>query len=128
MQDFEIKSKTNNAIREFFFQRYPTLFEGIDPFNFDLPVGWMYLVYNLCEHIKDFPLKIKQVKQKMGSLRVYVDTEKLTPELQAEVWAFCTDAEKESHHICEMCGTQGNVVKTDSHFIQSLCENCRKLK
>jgi hypothetical protein len=61
-------------------------------------------------------VKLAQVKEKFGGLRVYL--EHRTPEL----YAACERAEEESFRVCERCGAPGDPVY--GGWIRTLCPAC----
>lgn len=79
--------------------------------------GWRYLVERIyTERDKMDPrIKIVQVKEKFGRLRVYWDDPEWTEGKDRNLLPFCTiinEAEKESGKVCELCGKPGRI--TDS--------------
>lgn len=80
--------------------RFPRLFRDLDPYpyGFDCGKGWETLVASLCEQLNDLALprlRITQIKQKFGELRVYVEGG------NEEVSRLIQDAEAASRMICE---------------------------
>lgn len=123
------QDRMEESVRNRFFKLYPKLFKDTDRLNFSLPVGWIDLVETLCEELKKFDVNVKQVKQKFGGLRFYVGiSTKLSEERQADLWAIIQEAESKSLKICEICGTDKEVSKTEAGFIQSLCPKCKKIE
>ena len=81
-------------------------------------VIWKFLevkYYPSKTHVK---IKIDQVKEKFGGLRLYVEHD--TPYI-AGVVAF---AEEMSYKICEHCGTTVGVTQNQKGWIKSLCATC----
>lgn len=108
-------------------EKYRRLFSD----NFDgLEVGdgWLPIVDAFCSAIDfylrrptvaDSPVKIVQVKEKFGELRIYVDQS--TPAVNACI----TFAELMSAQTCEVCGNKGQlrsgrwlVTRCDDHYTQ----------
>jgi hypothetical protein len=61
-------------------------------------------------------VKLAQVKEKFGGLRVYLEHR------TDALYAACERAEEESFHICERCGTGGERVY--GGWIRTLCPAC----
>lgn len=63
---------------------FPALFEGGCACNFGCPIEWKEILRNMCAHLTalgDPDLRLVQVKEKFGHLRVY--TNKDTKEINA---------------------------------------------
>ena len=63
--------------------------------------------------------RVFQVKEKFGSLRVYLD-DPMTPEMDQAVHA----AETLSAQICEVCGASGRVRNVSQFYVRCLCDTC----
>lgn len=93
-----------------------------------VPKGWIALVDNLTEkiHSLDTKVQIMQIKEKFGGLRYYIyfpDYE--DSEENQHIYSLIDEAEKESHKICQECGS--NDAKTSGrHWLRTLCTNCRQ--
>lgn len=120
-------------------KKYPSLFDWvkeerekypetpIQPIEFGIECGkgWYWLLDNLLKSIDDYcnlnakipPVKITQVKEKFGGLRVYFDGG--DDLVLGMVWF----AENLSYHICENCGSQENITYTTG-WIQTICTPC----
>lgn len=68
--------------------------------------------------VEDLP-KARQIKEKYGELRVYMDwcTEDIDKAIR--------QAEEESHFTCEKCGEVGELDE-DSSWLSVLCKTCRR--
>jgi len=62
---------------------------------------------------------VVQVKQKLGTLRYYIDRAPL-----GRILDFIQEAERRSGEICECCGAPGE--RRNDCFIKTLCEDCRR--
>ena len=75
--------------------------------------GWTSILEKLDEKIadiagEDYPkVKVLQVKEKFGSLRVYMDLIELPKDKWQQVNQVIGEAEKESLKTCEKCGQPG---------------------
>ena len=87
--------------------------------------GWFKLIYSMCKEIDDLykvkgkdinELNILQIKEKFGSLRVYVGS--YIEELEDVIAKY----EELSMQICEICGEEGQ--NRGVMRLQTLCDNC----
>ncbi len=72
------------------------------------------------EHLDD-PIRVEQVKEKWGTLRIYVSS------APKEIYDLIEEAERKSRYVCEDCGFQDNEkVKTRNimGWYRTLCEKC----
>lgn len=102
--------------------------ENLMPFGFECGDGWFTLIDELCsvidwilechEEIKGFI--VLQVKEKFGTLRVYVSTE---PDA---IHGAIMLAEAMSSKICEQCGNPGKTA--GKGWIRTECDTCRDVR
>lgn len=81
--------------------------------------GWAYLIdkaYNRFNQ-EDSPVFVSTVKEKFGTLRIYVDC------ANDKILDFIDELEKESTHVCEQCGGSGRARKLQG-WITILCDAC----
>ena len=100
--------------------RFPALFRGLDPLNFECGPGWEGLVVNLIEQLDGLglpDLRVSQIKQKFGNLRVYVRGGDERAETQI------ARAQDASRNTCEWCGAPGD--KDCQGAILTLCLACQ---
>lgn len=105
----------NKELAEKLFREFPELYRGrtepitdnLMSYGFSCGNGWFSLIHELSEKIimhskeKGLNPKAKQVKQKMGGLRFYLEGgDEITNWL-------CEEAEVRSFTICEECGGSG---------------------
>lgn len=102
---------------------YPEVFDGPPVSGFDCPPGWQKLVRStlekLVEYAKAHPevkIKVAQVKEKYGGLRIYVDFDNRTDEVNEILY----QAERASYKICDDCGEPGAL--RHGNWIRTLCE------
>jgi hypothetical protein len=109
--------------------RFPSLFpkreraKGGAPyawFGMEIPEGWAPLVVELCERIKDAPVRFSQIKEKFGLLRVYVDSLDIETRVPAWVDEAVADVEHKSATTCEMCGQPG--LRRSGGWTRVLCD------
>lgn len=99
-------------------EKYPNNFTEY-LISFDCGIGWQILLDELFEYIKDdHNVKIAQVKEKFGLLRIYVDG------ANEKVYKKISELEHLSSKICEYCGATEDVTTTGS-WRKTLCKNCR---
>lgn len=88
--------------------------------------GWHSLVKRLYEAADKLDPKIKiiQVKEKFGRLRVYWDSPERGKAPDKHLLPFCdiiNEAEAESGKTCEMCGKPGKVTDNGRGWLLSRC-------
>lgn len=106
--------------------RFPAMFS--ECFDFSPPAGWRGIVERLCEKLAERPnLRVSQVKEKFGGLRVYLHAAHDLPEGEPTDWAneFVRDAEKEASTTCEQCGATGAKLRGRG-WVSTLCDGCAK--
>ena len=93
-------------------------------FGFECGDGWYWLLNQLmgnihwyCKNNKiEYPT-IDQIKEKFGGLRFYYSGG------NQKIDGMVSLAESMSYHICEKCGTNKNVGRTEG-WITTLCKTC----
>ena len=78
--------------------------------------GWAPLIHELFDRLPEFSgtIKIIQVKEKYGGLRIYTDY------YQEKLEQFITELEKRSLTICEQCGSAGKL--RGGEWYHTLCD------
>lgn len=108
--------------------KYPHLFEKCQPEILD---GWAGIIECLCEKIGGSGDKFTCIKEKFGTLRVYIDDYVLmsgTPSDPYATWKAIDVAEAASSKTCEKCGTTTNVTTEPiygRYWIKTFCRECR---
>ena len=100
--------------------------------HFECGDGWGKIFEGLSIRLDPYAatdgLMITQVKQKLGSLTVYVevdgDDRSEKAELLESVDRWRKLASEESNRTCEICGAPGRIRGRPFRFIQTLCEDC----
>ena len=116
-------------LQEKLFKKYPTLFElrkseynirTLIPIVFGLEVGdgWYDLLDELFGKMVelDDSVKLTQVKEKFGALRVYIGGS------VNEMFDLIDEYEEKSSHICDLCGKEGKLG--GDGWLRTLCEDC----
>lgn len=81
----------------------------------EVGIGWKPLVERIITSAKANGIKLVQIKEKFGQLRVYTDT------YNQEVSDVITQAEFESAKICETCGKPGE-LRYDISWVHCACD------
>lgn len=100
--------------------KYPRNFDE-NLISFDCGIGWKSLVDKIFDLIKDKDIKVDQLKEKFGLLRIYFSPHDY--DIQKEIYTI----EEESKNICEFCGSRDNVT-TEGSWLKTLCKICRENK
>lgn len=90
--------------------------------GFDIDGGWepilrwLLMGLDTLRREKAPELRLTQVKEKFGRLRVYIG------QAPDEAHTLCAVASAMSGYVCEMCGDAGHV--RDGSWIRTLCDKC----
>ena len=86
--------------------------------GFSIGNGWLQEVYNLSKEISEnFPdIKILQVKEKFGDLRIYYAPYSDTADQMIQ------NTETACSKICEQCGSKIEVHKSGKFWTKTLCK------
>jgi hypothetical protein len=111
------------------YYKYPEMLDGMVKsardtcmcFGFDVGNGWRKLIENLLKELGEFSkqnhfsIKILQVKEKLGGLRVYIrlfsESKRDLKSTFDEVYNIIYTTEDKSYEICEVCGKPGGTSK-----------------
>ena len=101
----------------------PTLRNNLMVFGFEIGEGWMSLVIELLDKIQHLVdnnpeysgLQVIQVKEKYGSLRVYLNY------YYKEIEELIQEYEEKSCYICEECGEKGE-IRNINNWYTALCD------
>ena len=107
-------------------KKYPSLFKN-ESFYFECGNGWYNLIDILCRQIEfrglrgsvpdpDFDVKITQVKEKFGGLRFYCEG------ADDNIYGMIDMAEAMSIRICEECGNPGKLMKSNTGWLHTACD------
>lgn len=123
-----MKQELNNKLVEqypkIFSERFGDVTTTAMCWGFECGDGWYEIINNLCNKIQDYlssnpkvPQVIaKQVKEKFGGLRFYIEGG------DDKIYSFINEAEQLSYKTCEYCGSTNNVKLTKKGWIRALCE------
>jgi hypothetical protein len=115
---------------------FPRIFK--DSFYFECGDGWFELIGKTAAYIdtKTKDCQIVQVKEKFGSLRIYITFDynqdgepKVSEENLSEIYEFIRLTEQQSKQICEDCGKELNSITRESqknlgYWIRNICKSC----
>lgn len=113
--------------------KYPTLFQILDgntsgvviplAFGFECGGGWYKILDELfAEMAKDKTVRVGQVKEKFGGLRVYVCPMKTDNFFVKKIFDLIDKAEAKAWKTCEFCGARGRPRKAS--WVKTLCNKC----
>lgn len=85
------------------------------------PEGWVDIVKEALKNAKalDPNLKVTQIKEKFGGLRLYVDSD------DPMVNRIVADTEKKSMKVCQKCSAPGEHQTVRGWYV-TMCETCKK--
>jgi len=97
-------------------------------FGIECGKGWHKLLEPIIGYIETYnkdkdeehQIKLTQVKEKWGLLRIYVNFG------THELYELIDEAEDKSQNVCELCGTEKNVGTKTSGWMLTLCLDCMK--
>lgn len=120
-------------------KRYPLIFsdynkpmsETLIGFGCEVNRGWYNLLNSLFSELEGIAklqleggennyIKLSQVKEKFGSLRIY------TRNYNKQVQDIINRYEKQSGKTCESCGSHGEII--GEGYVLCLCKKCEKVK
>lgn len=92
--------------------------------------GWEPIVRRLCQELTPLvpaDFKFEQIKEKFGTLRVYVAYEPdCDSDLDGAIHQAIEEAELASWETCEFCGIRDDEVRCKgTSYIRTLCPLCR---
>lgn len=95
--------------------------------------GWFGVIYDAVTELGKIKkdknltnLKIVQIKEKFGSLRIYI--EGWDKETRKEIYDILNKYEKIASQTCERCGAKEGISTKGPGWITTLCDTCRDLK
>jgi hypothetical protein len=79
-------------------------------------------------HLNCPSLKVSQIKEKFGILRVYLDYGgmDLNEDIPRQADLIVAEAENASRRVCEDCGSKDDSVTTEGRYLLTQCNACRK--
>ena len=123
------KENTQKLFKRFkFFRPEKSIKESLMSFGFEHGNGWFQLIWDLCldierilkvapKHIRE-QFEVIQVKEKFGTLSFYcnIGTD--------EIFDRVNQAEEESAHICEECGSHEGKLYGNG-WLKVRCHECK---
>jgi hypothetical protein len=103
-------------------EKYPSFFPP--NFYFECGDGWYDILEDFFKMLKFNKLEVKmtQIKEKFGELRIYTDGCK-TPLEGNMVDQLIDEAERASRNTCELCGNQGSITNRKNWY-RCRCRHC----
>lgn len=103
--------------------------DTLGEFHVEIFQGWYSIIYKLLDEfvnlaVEGNSVKIVQIKEKFGGLRVYVDLIG-SDEFKKKIRALISSAEKESLLTCEICSKPGKLENIDGWFV-TVCKDHSK--
>jgi hypothetical protein len=98
-------------------RRFPKIYGGKP---FECGDGWYSILEELGLELEGTkkPITILQIKEKFGTLRVYLDPS--DPAVQSAV----DYAEEQSARVCEKCSKPGSLCRSPYGWFRTLCVEC----
>lgn len=109
-------------------EKYSSFFCDPERFTFECADGW----YDILEHffkmleVQKLEVKMTQIKEKYGDLRIYTDGCKTTLEGNM-VDQLINEAERASRNTCEICGNQGSIINRGGWY-RCRCLHCNMME
>ena len=115
-------STTNKLVK-----KYSEFFQSPN-FNIECAKGWNDILENMFkEFIKEnIKLRISQIKEKYGSLRVYIEFPG-SMEDYSKAEKIIHKAESDSFKTCELCGKEAKVQNIKGWY-SCICVRCRMIE
>lgn len=86
-----------------------------------ITLGWSQILIDLNDQIEAIvpDYEVAQIKQKFGQLRFYLNALECSKEDYEKVQEAILEAERESVHVCEICGEPGDL--RDDSWMNCFC-------
>ena len=125
--DFMGRMEDNKKFFSVCKKSFPTLLSELeDPSYVDVPVGWRFTVLQLLAKLEELKtVRLRQVKQKFGSLRVYVDVDNPIDSRLAD--QLIGAATEEVSLVCEFCGSSNQVSLFEAGYVCNVCSPCTEI-
>ncbi|MEF3134581.1 hypothetical protein OS035_24300 [Rhizobium sp. 268] len=88
-------------------------------------IGWLPLIDAALTELDAFgvPYAVRQIKQKLGDLRLYIFSPEELSEDDQRQWTDIIDlAEARSRYVCEVCGKPGKLRRWDPGPLKTVCD------
>lgn len=126
----ELDEKLTKSFPNLYRDRFSSILTSCLPWGYECNDGWYNILFEASEKLEKIIIQLKednpleehlpkavQVKEKFGTLRIYLSNE--TEEMSEIV----EEAERISAETCEQCGKLGKSNKYG--WIETLCDGCR---
>lgn len=108
--------------------------EPLAMFGVETGPGWHPVIKKVLDKIsqynqdspEDSRIFVDQVKEKFGTLRIYVTYDNVPKETIKDINAAISEAENEARDTCEFCGTKENVGIRIKGWYTTMCEKCAR--
>ena len=124
----------NTVLQKYLFTKYHIFFDYLKEdksdimlpiyFGFECDDGWFTLLDTLMHKIKEYcyyhkkePIKIKQIKEKFGTLNFYYEGG------DTFISGLVCMTSQMSSKTCEVCGTMDNIGRTNG-WVKYICQDC----
>jgi len=111
-------------------EKHKKYFESV-PLGAQCGDGWADIVDRLfteIDQVEGVTVKLAQLKEKFGLLRIYVDVDvnagmsmETVDYLRKQIGGLVISAEAESSKVCERCGDSGE-LRSNRGWVKTLCE------
>jgi hypothetical protein len=120
-------------------KRFNNMFVATNrPFHFRHSDGWYDIIWNALEKIERISkdtveIKISQIKEKFGGLRMYYNNDNIEilpyyirTNIDEDLKKIILEAERKSSETCEICSKDDNITTTCAYRrMRTLCGECR---
>lgn len=126
----DMKKSMEESLRLFesYKQEFPNLMSDVIDYTYVyVPKGWTTIVELLFEELNEIEgVKLFQVKQKFGSLRVYVSITcpLVQQEMENYVNMLIEEAVEEASKTCEFCHSCNEVTLFERGYVCRVCSSC----
>ena len=111
-------------------EKYPKLFKqyGKSPkyscmaWGCEIGNGWYEVFSEMCEKLSEYDVELAQVKEKFGTLTVYIDNMEDDIARAKMAYDIVDEAESKSAKICEDCGDPGTMRTNGWRTV--ICDSC----
>jgi hypothetical protein len=105
-------------------EAFASLYGGLSVF--ECGDGWHGILSDLGRALDGLPVRAVQVKEKFGTLRIYItEDEDLSEDTRTFANAALREAERASSITCEECGSPGSMVR--GSWWRTLCLSCEQV-
>jgi hypothetical protein len=126
----------NDELELQLYKKYPKLFrqkdspatETLMSWGICCGDGWFKLIDDACVGLQKLSeetgsiIEFAQIKEKYGSLRMYIDTQVSDPGVVTKAYNIVDIAERASEKTCDVCGEPGTITKNRG-WLSTRCEN-----